>query len=174
MKNLPLLLIGGGVLFLLISSKKGSLLPTSIETPLKGISLLTCSSIKISNKKEFDSSLKEITSQVIKSTPTEKNHKVRILDIFEIVAPICYEKFNANSTENERMTFALLVSEIIKNYQSVLFPEIKEEAQIWEKVKIESLKSVFFKELNISQTKFDQINNQFQKVLQFPIPKPKV
>lgn len=180
---IPILVVGGGILFL-FSNKKTTIYngvvntskpdpfieEESIPTFLKGISQLTCHSIKIKDKKEFNNSIKDLALQVIKNSPKEKDHKVCILDIFELAAPICYEKLNANSTENERITFALLLSEIIKVYRLVIIPNIKEEKDVWEGAKIEALRYSFLKQLNITQEKFDQVNNKFQKILQFPLP----
>ncbi len=168
----PILVIGSGILILFSNKSSGQVVEKSVPNSLKGVALITCNSIKIINKSEFNSSLKDLATQVIKSSPSEKNHEVRILDIFELAVPKCYEKFNSEESKstNQQMLSAILISEIIRVYRSTLFPEITEESQVWEGVKIESLKSIFLKQLNIPQSEFDKINNKFQKVLQFPIP----
>lgn len=186
MKNLPLLLIGGGVLFFLMSSKSSSKpiennLKIDKVPPFKG-AIISCSQFKITNKKEFKKSLQEISLFYYKNH-TDYDDLTIINSVLEFISESCWKKFGdfvqsedpgKELPENTKNILALLFGKIIQAYAEAIIPELEKKQIPWDKYLTEHVYSLqanyFLKRLDIQLYEYNDLAKKFDSILEYPFP----
>lgn len=188
MKNLPLLLIGGGVLFFLMGSKSST--SKSIENnskidkvpPFKG-AITSCSQFKITNKKEFKKSLQEISLFYYKNHPDYDNLTIINL-VLGNISELCWKKFGdfvqsqdsgKELPEDTKNILALLFGQIIQNYAEAIIPELEKKQIQWDNYLTENVYSLqanyFLPILDIQLYEYNDLAKEFDSILEYPFPK---